>query len=275
MNASWPAPQCVHMSTTNPDAYYKLSAGADLRAKQRNTLTGRLLEARAARLHPTCTMKPLKTPAMYPDEFELLVKTMVQARPHTYVEWGAGQSTSWYPRLARRSFVIDNYPPWCAKVAEDPTVKCLMAQGRLKFRCALANHADGSPTKAVSWGRPQSSHDAHVMAPAYLNAFDSLAAEEEGEFVVDAALVDGRFRALAALKLLRHLRDRSVVFMHDFWHRPIYLQTIKPFYNVIGRSRSAVVLMRKRPAELPPQWEHTLRDTIEHHVRNLSRAMWE
>lgn len=37
---------------------------------------------------------------MYPEEFELLVKTMVQAAPQNYVDWGAGKSTSWNPTLA-------------------------------------------------------------------------------------------------------------------------------------------------------------------------------
>ena len=49
----------------------------------------------------------------------------------------------------------------------------------------------------------------------------------------DAALVDGRFRVACALKLLPFLTQDSVLFMHDFWRRPMY-HAVLDFHDVIG-----------------------------------------
>ena len=58
-----------------------------------------------------------KSPMMFPEEFDLIVKTLAQLQPVSYLEWGSGMSTSFYPLLASGDVrVIDGYPPWCKKV---------------------------------------------------------------------------------------------------------------------------------------------------------------
>eukprot|EP00238_Polyblepharides_amylifera_P006259 CAMPEP_0196580670 /NCGR_PEP_ID=MMETSP1081-20130531/29976_1 /TAXON_ID=36882 /ORGANISM="Pyramimonas amylifera, Strain CCMP720" /LENGTH=101 /DNA_ID=CAMNT_0041900611 /DNA_START=312 /DNA_END=613 /DNA_ORIENTATION=+ len=48
------------------------------------------------------TLQTLRTPAMWPDEMEFLVKLMINQAPQVYVEYGSGGSTNWYPVLAHR-----------------------------------------------------------------------------------------------------------------------------------------------------------------------------
>ena len=44
---------------------------------------------------------------------EFIVKLFANAKPATYLEWGTGTSTSFYPLLASGSvYAIDGYPPW-------------------------------------------------------------------------------------------------------------------------------------------------------------------
>jgi hypothetical protein len=77
--------------------------------------------------------------------------------------------------------------------------------------------------------------------------------ESEGGALFDAALVDGRFRGAAALLLLNYLHARSVLIVHDFWPRlDVYMPVLR-YYDVVGRTRTVAVLMRKR--RLPPGWE--------------------
>ena len=99
-----------------------------------------------------------------------------------------------------------------------------------------------------------------LMRDAYMAALDdTLAADQRRTgtaLVFDAALVDGRFRVTAALKLLPHLHDRSVLFMHDFWNRRHAADhVVDKFYAVIGRARSVVVLKRKPAGSLPRDWQ--------------------
>ena len=102
------------------------------------------------------------------------------------------------------------------------------------------------------------------MRDAYLASLDGLVAAEQRRragrgrgsftFKFDAALIDGRFRTSAALKLVPHLHKRSVLFIHDFWNRAAqYLEETSMFYDVIGRARSVVVLKLK--PQLPRDWE--------------------
>ena len=62
-----------------------------------------------------CEEVPSKNnqPMMFPEEFEFITKLMANRKPETYLEWGCGTSTSFYPLLASGKVVaIDGYPPW-------------------------------------------------------------------------------------------------------------------------------------------------------------------
>jgi hypothetical protein len=82
-------------------------------------------------------------------EFELVAKTLLRLQPRSYLEWGAGKSTSWFPLLASRSIVVDNVPEWCAKVQKMPVVRCLVDAGVTRFFCGEAKGADGARIEAT------------------------------------------------------------------------------------------------------------------------------
>eukprot|EP00040_Diaphanoeca_grandis_P007300 m.40421 g.40421 ORF g.40421 m.40421 type:complete len:399 (+) comp18480_c0_seq1:392-1588(+) len=188
-----------------------------------------------------------EVPMMWPEEFEIIVKTFAQLKPGTYLEWGCGKSTNFYPLLASGQVIaLDNYPPWCEIISKSPVVKCVMEkQKRFRFECVAPAKPDGTEIELLSEGRVARLEDRQYVAATYVNAIDNV-----GIKLFDIALVDGRYRAACALKLLNYIGPKSVVFIHDFFARPKYYIVFK-YYDVIGYARSLVVLRRKSDADMP------------------------
>jgi len=256
-----PAPKCLWYSeTVANDPYWQQQAVSDERnAKTRALVVWGGRQARLRGRHSVACEKRFTpdhtAPMMFPEEFEMVIKTLAQHRPTTYLEWGSGKSTSFYPLLvSSKTAVIDGYSPWCAKVQGDSVVQCLMESGRLTFACKSPIRPDGSEVQLLQEGRlPKNLPDAdvNVTMETYVNAVD-----DTGFTTFDAALVDGRFRVACALKLLPYLHSTSILFMHDFWLRREY-HAVLDFYDVLGRARSLVVL-RKKPV-LPADHETAYR----------------
>ena len=62
------------------------------------------------------------------------------------------------------------------QVTEDPTVKCMVAEGRLSFVCKEPKRLDGSTIELLQEGRFPSDiteADARMIAELYVNAVDS------------------------------------------------------------------------------------------------------
>ena len=254
-----PAPRCLLRSTTLAGDRFWTGSGSPApvlnkeAAIVRNEKTRTLVVWVAAQLSrhsssPTsqrCETLPFlyDTPMMWPEEFEFVVKTMANAHPATYLEWGSGKSTSFYPLLASGQVsVIDGYPPWCDKVQADPTVACMVEEGRLEFVCKAPIRDDGSEIKVLQEGRlpdEMLAADVATIAISYVNAVEDL-----DHAFFDVALVDGRFRVACALKLLNYLHSNSILFMHDFWVRQQY-HVVLEYYDVIGYARSVVALRKK------------------------------
>lgn len=175
------------------------------------------------------------------------MKLFANAKPETYLEWGTGTSTSFYPLLASGSvYAIDGYPPWCEKVMSDKRVSCMVAdEKRMKFFCPELTGADGvtkvnlEETGRIAKDTPPA--DVEAAMSVYVNSIDKLKNLE----LLDIVLVDGRFRLQCALKLLSYIKDDSVVLIHDFWIRPPYHKVLE-YYNVIGYARSVVALKKKK-----------------------------
>ena len=114
-------------------------------------------------------------------------------------------------------------------------------------------------TTRIRCGRSDTEHLSLIIThrhPQIAAEFGSCDGSQEAAvaFKFDAALVDGRFRTAAALKLLPLLHRRSVLIIHDFWPRASkYFEDLSPYYDVIGRTRSVVVLKLK--PQLPRDWE--------------------
>jgi len=283
---SHPAPTCMNRSTSiEDDAYWTDTEHGRVPGTltpKRNRDTSRLVHwaARRARERrrgrgegrgPTTTTNATTTtaeeegaavrcedvptsyesPMMFPEEFEFVVKLLANLKPDTYLEWGTGMSTSFYPLLASGTVIaIDGYPPWCRRVGSEPRVRCMAErEGRLIFHCPELAGADGHTRldlRAVGKLPPNVS-DADVVSAMGMYV-DSVvrAAHDAGVDKFDAALVDGRFRMQCALRLLPYLRDDSVLIMHDFWVRLKAYEVVLDYYYVIGYARSVVALKKKR-----------------------------
>lgn len=189
-------------------------------------------------------------PMMFPEEFEFITKLMANLQPKTYLEWGCGTSTSFYPLMASDTVVaIDGYPPWCKQVGEEPRVKCMIEEERrLRFHCPRLLAADGvTELRLLGVGKiPKAASDADVESAMdiYVNSV-SRSTSETNVTKFDAALVDGRFRVQCALKLLPYLDPDSVVLIHDFWVRINAYGVVLEYYDVIGYARSVVALKKK------------------------------
>ena len=276
-----PAPTCLNYSTIVEDDIYwndhitngglgisaerhratvELVSWAAARARERreqeqqSTSTGGIQSIPCEEVPTTNT-----SPMMFPEEFEFITKLMANLKPQTYLEWGCGTSTSFYPLLASgKVLAIDGYPPWCKQVGEEPRVKCMSeAERRLHFYCPELLGADGvSKVTLLEVGKlPVDTPDEDIESAMsiYVNSLTHSIAETNVT-LFDVALVDGRFRMQCALKLLPFLGTDSVLLMHDFWLRQKAYGVVLEYYHVIGYARSVVALKKK--GDLPKELEH-------------------
>jgi hypothetical protein len=275
---AYPAPHCLNRSQSIEDDIYWMdlprNGGNGTLTRTRNDGTTRLVDWAAKmarrRVRTNATINngfatdedsnairrceeihtANESPMMFPEEFEFVVKLFANMRPDTYLEWGTGMSTSFYPLLASGTVIaIDGYPPWCDKVMMEPRVRCMMEdEGRLHFTCPELVGADGTTRLALrAVGKlPPNTPDEDVVSAMRIYV-DSVveASDEAGVTKYDVALVDGRFRLQCALRLLPYLHDDSVLLMHDFWVRFKAYRIVLEYFNVIGYARSVVALKKK------------------------------
>ncbi len=196
-------------------------------------------------------------PAMWADEQELFMKTLANFQPKIYLEWGAGGSSRWLASLARQKvYSVDNYAPWCQLVRQDKFVKCLIEKEVFETKCILPEGITMSNFEeklgerlAYAGSKIANNTEGRRMAQEYVDAIDSL-----GQKRFDAVLIDGRLRLACALKALNFVDKNSVVMIHDFWSRLDTYGNVTLYYDVIGQSRTAAVLRKKKDDELPEDW---------------------
>jgi len=282
-HVQFPAPQCVHRTGKGEqDPYYPpgrfveenrnryrssvvLTKWGARRARHDNGQTARcedlLNEDAIANSTEPGPHGPIwnEAPMMWPEEFEAIVKTFAQLRPETYLEWGCGKSTNFYPLLASGKVVaLDNYPPWCETVSKSPVVNCLInEQKRFQFHCIAPLAPEGTVIKLSREGRVLDLSMRKHVAESYVNAIDTAGVPH-----YDIILVDGRYRAACALKALSYINEHSVVFMHDFFARKKY-HIVFDYFDIIGYSRSLVILRKKDAAHLPADWKTAYEKVLE------------
>jgi hypothetical protein len=198
------------------------------------------------------------SPMMFPEEFEFITKLLTNAQPATYLEWGCGMSTSYYPLLASEKVIaIDGFPPWCEQVGKEPRVKCMREENKLHFFCPELVGMDGKPVNMMQpvgkLNANTSDEDVSSVMNIYVNSVTQ-AMKEASVTQFDVALVDGRFRLQCALKLLPYLHSESVLLMHDFWLRFPAYRDVLDYYYVIGYARSVVALRKKKGIAKEVEW---------------------
>eukprot|EP01069_Polyplicarium_translucidae_P009518 Polyplicarium_translucidae@DN3324_c1_g1_i9.p1 len=163
------------------------------------------------------------------DEQKRLLKEMVQlalaervpGRGLTYLEFGAGGSTTLLPPFFDRGFSYEHADQWCGKLKEQPVVKCMSDLGRLSLRCISGPvHQRGQMFNPI-----RTSGREFVQ---YYDPFESLARDDNATYF-NFVLIDGRFRGIVAMNLLPYIDEKSIVMLHDFQD---YYHEIESYYEV-------------------------------------------
>lgn len=211
----------------------------------RYEMTRLLYDKEVPATRPQCVQYLHNTwPAAWPEEFEIITKTMINRKGSTYLEWGTGVSSQWYPTLVSGQVIaLDNYPQWCDEVRGNPMVKCLTEKYDFHLHCIqFPKRADGSEMSLGQWGYV-SPEDVLPAGRAYTDSIDLVMADRDFK-VFDVIMVDGRWRPACAIKVLNYMNEDSVLIIHDFWPRESYWKVLE-YFEVIGRARTVVVLKAK------------------------------
>ena len=189
--------------------------------------------------------------ALFPDELEMMTYSIVKRKPRTYLEWGSGGSSSWLAVLSNQSFSIESADSWCRQVKLRPVPKCMIEQGRFRMIC----NAFGEDQNLTYYGGLGAIN--YISNPAFAVAGRSYAEKikDFGHKLIDVVLVDGRFRMACALIALNYIDRMSVVIVHDFFARVSHYLKLLDYYDIIGRTRTVVVLKVKPKDQLPDGWE--------------------
>ena len=83
----------------------------------------------------------------------MMTKTLIARKPRTYLEWGCGRSTSFYPLLVSGTVIaIDSYPDWCRNISTDPVVVGLSCHLPLNAACGACQAVWGPAMRSAhSW----------------------------------------------------------------------------------------------------------------------------
>ena len=182
----------------------------------------------------SATSKPL----MRAVETRFLDKILSQA--DAYLEFGIGNSTVFaldHPNLGCVKG-IESSKEWFEMVKKDPKISAAMASGRLEML-----HVDIGPTKNV--GYPTENSDRAKWKDYSSQTFSSCGQAAQHRVV----LVDGRFRAACALKMLKSMTPedlkRTQILIHDYNRRNYHV--IETFAELVERHDRLALFHGKKP----------------------------
>ena len=153
-----------------------------------------------------------------------------------YVEWGSGGSTQVAGLMVnKKAFSIENFVPWCEKMKSNIMVQIAQTLDKLDYNCV----DPGVPLRSL--GRPRENQNKTRIGEIYVNKIDQIVEkifenDENFDGILDAILIDGRYRVACALKLFSKgyvARNRSAIFVHDFLWRTRSYGLIRKYYDII------------------------------------------
>ncbi len=158
----------------------------------------------------------------------------------TYLEWGSGGSTLNFPQyVSERVVSIEHDKEWCEKMQHD-------VKGTAKVDIEV--HCVPVPRGTMGWGSksPFEEGDYRVFRK-YIDEIDNLKPT-----TWDFILIDGRARVDAAIKSLSHVRNDSIVVLHDSWRMRWKYSEVYDYYDVIdetiGAWNQGVAIMKRKPS---------------------------
>ncbi len=164
-------------------------------------------------------------PMMSNIEFNLMVKYL--DKNDTMLEFGSGGSTIHLSNIVEKLYSLEHNKKWFEKVKD-----VVSDNVDLRYiKCHYPNnnvHCDYTNEKDKQYWGPL------IEGAKNLN---------EERF--DKVLIDSRARAYCAIDVLKYIDKDSIVFIHDYTHRPKYHSIVEKYYEVIEHKQSMVVLKKR------------------------------
>ncbi|MDG2212314.1 MAG: hypothetical protein P8M70_00665 [Verrucomicrobiota bacterium] len=161
------------------------------------------------------------------------------SKAENYLEFGLGGSTL---RALQKSnakiYSVESSHEWISYMREYSIIR------NNENKRLVISAVDIGPTQ--EWGIPREDNNRNLF-PAYSeNIFNEINKNE-----LDTALVDGRFRAACALKIILecHQNDKLQLMIHDFWNRQEYHVVLK-YLNTIDKADSLGLFCIKKNVDL-------------------------
>eukprot|EP00177_Eucheuma_denticulatum_P005306 GFKZ01009649.1.p1 GENE.GFKZ01009649.1~~GFKZ01009649.1.p1 ORF type:complete len:551 (-),score=58.77 GFKZ01009649.1:1084-2736(-) len=144
---------------------------------------------------------------------------------HTFLEFGASATTVTFPLLVNQSYSIEHDPQICDLISSQLS-HIPKLHSKLRAFCVpiQPGHQSWGLTSPLEEGSYQAFHS-YVDVPR----------TNLSSHLFDRVLINGRARVACALRILPHLHDRSLVFFHDFFLRPVHYAHVLPYYEEIAR----------------------------------------
>ena len=183
-------------------------------------------------------------PLMESEEIALIEKYLTPKS--VMLEWGSGGSTSYFGAQVAALYSIEHDPEWYDIVTE--------ATASLPVTVILSEN-QSEDGKVVPW--PECRHKPSLFTK-YVEAVETFGVNH-----FNVVLIDGRSRAACAQKVLDYISVDSVVFIHDFLHRPEYRPALHN-YTIIEKIETGNTLIALRKtfgltqdddSELEAMWE--------------------
>lgn len=156
---------------------------------------------------------------MSDEEINLIVSNLKPT--DIMLEWGSGGSTVNFPQHVKEYYSIEHDESWYQDVKKE-----------------LPNNAEYYLVKLDS---PLTDPTQKSQVQTYIDFVDVLEIEK-----FDKVLVDGRGRGWCAEKVLKYLKEDSIVFIHDYWQRPQY-HIVEKWYDVVGYVKEGQSIVMLKP----------------------------
>lgn len=174
---------------------------------------------------------------------------------NTYLEWGSGGSTYYFPQYVKRRVVsIEHDRRWCEQVRSNVS----KSEGDVRVEV----HCVEIPRGTLGWGLKSPFEEGnYVVFRKYIDEIDVI-----NQPTWDFVFIDGRARVDASIKALSYIRNDSIVMLHDTWRILYKYRPILDYYDVKDQTYTAwnqgVAALIRKPKYAYLQGDHAAVQTI-------------
>ena len=180
---------------------------------------------------------------MDPKEVKLMEKYIKPT--DVMLEYGAGGSTTYLPKLVDKYYSIEHLEGWYLKVWSSIEKNKLLND---THNNVSIHHINPDILRSETGATGPRSYQEFQTYIEFPKTFDTK---------FDKVLIDGRARPHCAIFILKYLKEDSMVFIHDFWARPQYHNVLE-YYDEVESVKDTIVQTGGSMVALKPK-NQTLR----------------